>query len=90
MAFDEFLFHSFAGFFEKNELFLKNQLSLYTESFGRNSIYIKEFLTNVKTKLNERNITSSEYYKAKIALNDKKNKTILMENSQWGITREHC
>lgn len=88
--FDEIFFQNFNSFFEWNERWLKNQLSYYTETFGRNSIYIKEYISSVKSKLAEWNQISSEFYKAKIALNEKKNKTILLDNSQWGISKEYC
>lgn len=89
-TFDEIFFKTYNSFFEKNEKYLKNQLAYFTEAFGRLSIYLKEYLANARTKLQERNFVSSEYYKNKIALNEKKNKTILLDNTQWGITREQC
>lgn len=85
-TFDEIFFSNFSRFFEKNEKTLKNQLNLYAETFGRFSIYIKEYLSNIKSKLAEKNFLSSEFYKTKIALSEKKNKTILLDNSQWIIT----
>lgn len=69
-----------------NEKRLKNQLNLYAETFGRFSIYIKEYFSNVKNKVAEKNFLSSEFYKAKIALSEKKNKTIMLDNTQWVIS----
>lgn len=75
--FDQFLSESFWGFFERNEKFLKNQQNLFQECLGKYSSYIKEYITSIRTKILDRNFISSEYYKAKIALNEKKNKTIM-------------
>ena len=68
-------------FFEKNEKILKSQLGLYGETFGRFSIYIKEYLSNIRNKLAEKNFLSTEFYKQKVALNEKKNRTILLDSS---------
>jgi hypothetical protein len=45
-TFDEIFFKTYNSFFEKNEKYLKNQLSYFTEAFGRLSIYLKEYLAN--------------------------------------------
>ncbi len=89
-GFDEMFFQYFSRFFDKNEKWLKSQLNLYAETFGRFSIYIKEYFNNVKNKVAEKNFLSSEFYKSKIALADKKNKTLMLENNQWVITKDQC
>lgn len=55
VLFDEIFFQYFSTFFDKNEKWLKNQLAYFTESFGWNSIYIKEYISSVKSKVLERN-----------------------------------
>lgn len=51
---------------------------------------MKEYITSVKRKIGERNFLSNEYYKNKIYLNDRKNKKIVMEPSQWDLNKEMC
>lgn len=81
---------NFAGFFDKNEKAMWSQIQIYSDAFGKFSVYLKEYTNNVRSKIGERNYVSSEYYKSKIFINEKKNKTIMMDPSSWGITREQC
>jgi len=40
---------------------------------------MKEYLDNVAKSVDHRNFLSNEYYKAKVALNQKKNKKIVQD-----------
>ena len=53
-------------------------------------MYLKEYVNNVRNKIVERNLISSEYYKNKIALNEKKNKKVILEPSQWELDIQLC
>jgi hypothetical protein len=51
---------------------------------------MKEYITSIRTKIQDRNFVASEYYKSKVALNEKKNKTIMQDPSTWLIPDEVC
>ena len=51
---------------------------------------MKEYITSVRTKIQDRNFVASEYYKSKVSLNEKKNKTIMQDPSTWLIPDEVC
>lgn len=53
-------------------------------------MYTKDYITSVRTKIQDRNFIASEYYKAKVGLNEKKNKTIMQDPSTWMIPDEVC
>ena len=51
---------------------------------------MREYLTNMRDGIMQRNIVCNEYYKNKIALNEKKNKKLLLDSRLWEVDSEIC
>lgn len=58
---------------------------MYVGDFFR---YIREYLSNVRDSVTQRNYVSNEYARNKLALNEKKNKRLLLDCRLWEIDLE--
>lgn len=87
---EDTLFGSISNYFNQFDKILKKQNEIFTNNIGNYSKYMKEYLANVRKIVDQRNFFSNEYYKAKIFLNEKKNKKIVQDISYWELDENLC
>jgi len=67
---------------------LEDQKSIVANNIGDFFRYQREYLANVRETVNQRNLVANEYFRSKIALNEKKNKKLLMDHRFWDLDSE--
>lgn len=69
---------------------LEEQKNLYKKHIGDFAKYNKEYISNLRNVIDQRNNISGEYYKNKFALDERKYKKLTMDKTLWDIDAELC
>lgn len=59
--------------------------TVFNDNIGDFFKYMREYLSNVRETITQRNFVMNEYYRNKIVLNEKKNKKLLQDNKTWDL-----
>lgn len=69
---------------------LLEQRNIYRKHLSDFTSYSREYIINLRNIIDQRNSIGNEYYKNRSALDDKKNKMLAMDKSQWEIDINLC
>ena len=69
---------------------LEEQKNLYKKHIGDFARYNKEYIGKLRSVIDQRNSISSEYYKNKFALDERKYKKLTMDKTLWDIDTDLC
>ena len=70
------------------EKIIEEQQTVVAQNIAEFFRYTREYLANVRESVNQRNFVCNEYYRHKIALNEKKNKKLLLDSRLWEVEPE--
>lgn len=87
---EDTLFSVAAAYFDNYDKVLEEQKNLYKKHVGDYARYTKEYISNMRAVIDQRNALSGEYFKAKFALDERKYKRLTSDKSQWDIDADLC
>lgn len=87
---EDTLFAAIAAYFDNYDKVLEEQRGLYKKHVGDFARYNKEYVGNLRAVIEQRNSVGAEYFKSKLALDERKYKKLTADRTLWDIDLDLC